>query len=225
MHSHRLKALFQRFHLFQCWFREHELNQCWSGLFQSWYVLHFSEPALIFVTVRYQLASHCWTAIIQIWNSPLSFIFIKVSKYDNVVKKILMWNTVSKSEFTEWGDPLNEVTSSAWGSIWKQSSLCSLFSQSELRKVPWEVPDPTQACELRKNSLSFDKAINIWLSVLLNSSDNFLFTLPSISSETWVISFFNSTNIWVPGQVIPKMLILAVSVKCRWFLLVYHVYQ
>ena len=42
----RWTELFQRFDVFQNWFREHEKHQRWSWLFQSWSALTFSEPGL-----------------------------------------------------------------------------------------------------------------------------------------------------------------------------------
>ena len=44
-------------------------------------------------------------------------------------------------------------------------------------------------CECKKNSSNFDGAPKMRDSVLLNSWDSFLTTLPSISSETCVIHF------------------------------------
>ena len=49
------------------------------------------------------------------------------------------------------------------------------------------VPEQVHTCGLRRNSSNFDKAAKIRDSVRLNCWDSFLVTLPSISSDTWVM--------------------------------------
>ena len=44
--NQRRTALFQKFDVFQRWFRQHGKHQRWSALFQSWSALIFSEWAL-----------------------------------------------------------------------------------------------------------------------------------------------------------------------------------
>ena len=49
----------------------------------------------------------------------------------------------------------------------------------------WIFREQVRTCGFRRNSLSLDRAPKIRDSVLLKSLENFLVTLPSISSETW----------------------------------------
>ena len=60
-------------------------------------------------------------------------------------------------------------------------------------------------CGFRRNSSSFNKAPKMRDSVRLNSLENFLVTLPSISSETWEMYSWA-----IPGS----------SVFCDWLFLV-----
>ena len=49
----------------------------------------------------------------------------------------------------------------------------------------------------RENSSNLDRAPKIRLSVTLKSWDKFFLTLPSISTDTWVIYSF-----WIPGTIV-----------------------
>ena len=55
------------------------------------------------------------------------------------------------------------------------------------RNVPGTVPECVRICGFKRNSSSSDRAPKMRDSVLMNSWDSFLVTLPSISSETCVI--------------------------------------
>ena len=59
----RWKELFQRFDVFQRWFRKHEKHQRWSALFQTWSALTFSESTL-FRTEKFSADQH-WKALFQ----------------------------------------------------------------------------------------------------------------------------------------------------------------
>ena len=82
------------------------------------------------------------------------------------------------------GDLLIEVFTPRWGSFWERSLFSSQFSLLDSgKKIRGAVPDCSWTCEFKRNSLSFDKAPKIWLSVLLSSLDKILILLFPISSE------------------------------------------
>ena len=63
----------------------------------------------------------------------------------------------------------------------------SLFSTFVFRNVPGTVPECARICWFKRNSSNLERVPKMRDSVLLNTWDNFLVTLPSISSETCVI--------------------------------------
>ena len=63
------------------------------------------------------------------------------------------------------------------------------FSTFVFRNVSQTVPECVRICGFKRNSSNLDRAPKMRDSVLLNSWDSFLVTLPSISSETCVINF------------------------------------
>ena len=69
----------------------------------------------------------------------------------------------------------------AWGAI---TSGLPVF-QISVSGCSWNSHGTSPNLWVQKNSSSFDKAPKIRDSVLLNSLESFLVTLPSISSETW----------------------------------------
>ena len=75
-----------------------------------------------------------------------------------------------------------ENFTSGWGSFWERSPLGSWFSMSAFRNVPGTVPENVRICGC--NSSNVDRGLMMRDSLLLNSWDSFLVTLPSISSET-----------------------------------------
>ena len=79
------------------------------------------------------------------------------------------------------------MPASAWGSLRESSSFAPWFSPLVFRNVPGTVPECVRICGFKRNSSNLDGAPKKRDSVLLNSSDSFLVTLPSLSSETWVI--------------------------------------
>ena len=80
------------------------------------------------------------------------------------------------------------MPASGWGSLWESSSFVPCFVPNAFRDVSGAVSEwPWTSGFMRKSSRR-DKAPNMRLCVLLNSCDNFFVTLPSISSETWVMS-------------------------------------
>ena len=97
-----------------------------------------------------------------------------------------------------------ENSTSRWGSFCERSPLGSCFSTSVYRNVPGTVPENVRICGFKRKSSDIDRAPKIRDSILLNSWDNFLVTLPSIFPETCVI--FSS--------VIPET-----DVLCDWLFL------
>ena len=65
--------------------------------------------------------------------------------------------------------------------------LGSWFSAFVFRNVPGTVPERVRICGFQRKSSNLDRAPKMRESVLLNSWDSFLVTLPSISSEKCVI--------------------------------------
>ena len=91
-----------------------------------------------------------------------------------------------------------ENSTSGRGSFWELSLLGSWFSRSGMfrnapkcfgvfRNVHGVVPENVRICGFKRNSSNLDSAPKMRDSVLLNSWDSFLVTLPSISSETCAI--------------------------------------
>ena len=95
---------------------------------------------------------------------------------------------------------------SGQGSSMEPSPVGSRFSELLFLDVPGTATEQVRASGFRRNSSSFDRAAKIRDSVLLNSFQSFLVTLPSISSETWEIYSWA-----LPGS----------SVFCDWIFLVF----
>ena len=91
------------------------------------------------------------------------------------------------SESIEWRDWQTEGPTSGWGSLWESSAFVPWLSTFVFRNVPGTVSDCVRICWFKRNSSNLDRAPKMRDSVLLNSWDSFLLTLPSISSETCVI--------------------------------------
>ena len=72
-------------------------------------------------------------------------------------------------------------------SLWESSSFVPWFSKFVFWNVLRTVPECVRICGLKKNSAKLDRAHKMRDSVLLNSWDSFLMTLPSISSEICLI--------------------------------------
>ena len=84
-------------------------------------------------------------------------------------------------------DQTGEKIISFWGMdcLKQWSQVVSQFSELLCLDVPGTATEQVRTCGFRRNLSSFDKAPMIRDSVLLNSFESFLVTLPSISSETW----------------------------------------
>ena len=76
---------------------------------------------------------------------------------------------------------------SGWGSFWESSSFVPWFIPDEFRVGSGVVPEPPGSSGFIRKSSSLASAPKMRFSVLLNSFDNLFVTLPSISSETWVM--------------------------------------
>ena len=98
-----------------------------------------------------------------------------------------MWRASSRSKSVEGRDRQTEGPTSGWGSSWERSSFGSWFFTFVFRNVPGKVPECVRICEFKRNSSILDRAPKMRDSVLLNSWDSFLVTLPSISSESCLI--------------------------------------
>ena len=80
-----------------------------------------------------------------------------------------------------------KMPASGWGSLWELCSFFPWFSTFVFRNVRGTVPKCVCICWFERNSSNSVRASKMRDSVLLNSWDSFLLTLPSISSETCVI--------------------------------------
>ena len=80
-----------------------------------------------------------------------------------------------------------KMPASGWGSLWQSSSFVHWFSTFVFRNVLGTVSKWVCICWFERNSSNLVRAPKMRDSVLLNSWDSFLLTLPSISSETCVI--------------------------------------
>ena len=95
----------------------------------------------------------------------------------------MSWPTSGPEFCVLW---LRKMPASGWGSLWESSSFVPWFSKLVFRNVPGTVPECVRICGFKRNSFNLDRAPKMRDSVLLNSWDSFLVTLPSIS-ETCVI--------------------------------------
>ena len=91
-----------------------------------------------------------------------------------------------------------KMPASGWGSLWESSSFVPWFSTFVFRNVPGTVSECVRIYWFKRNSSNLDRAPKMRDSVLLNSWDSFLLTLPSISSETCVIfsSLIQGTDVF-----------------------------
>ena len=78
-------------------------------------------------------------------------------------------------------------SASGWGSLWESSSFVPWFILNTFRDVSGVVPEWLWSSGFMRKSSSLAGAPSMRFSILLNSCDNFLVTLPSISSYTWVM--------------------------------------
>ena len=116
-----------------------------------------------------------------------------------------LWCVSSWSESFELLVRQAEYTTSGQGSFKERSPKGSRFSVLLLLDVPGTAAEQVRTCGFRTNSSSLDKATKMRDSVRLNSWEIFLVTLPSISSENWVM--YSSVNPWL-------------NVFCEWLFLV-----
>ena len=81
----------------------------------------------------------------------------------------------------------SEVLASGWWSLSELSSFVPSLVRSVFRDISWAVPEWPLIGGFKRKSFRRTSAPRMRLSVLLNSWDNFFFTLTSFSSETWVV--------------------------------------
>ena len=82
---------------------------------------------------------------------------------------------------------LLKMPASGWGLLRESSSFAPWFILKMFRDVSGAVPEWPWISEFVRKSSRHANAPSMRFSVLLNSCDNFLVTLPSISSETWLM--------------------------------------
>ena len=80
-----------------------------------------------------------------------------------------------------------KVPASGWESLWESSSFVSWLVLNALQDASGVVLEWPWISGLMRKSSRRSNAPNMRFSVLLNSCENFLMTLPSISSEIWVM--------------------------------------
>ena len=115
-----------------------------------------------------------------------------------------------------------KMPASGWGSLWESSSFVPRFSTFLFRKVPGTLSECVRICWFKRNSSNLDRSPKMRDSVLLNSWDSFLLTLPAISSETCVIysSLILGTDVfrdW-PFLVCSSCVFLVTAANFRLFL-------
>ena len=99
-----------------------------------------------------------------------------------------LWEFSTRSESMELQDWQTEKSTSRWGSFQERSPVNSCCSTFVFRDVPRTVLENVWICGFMRKSSNLDRAPKMRDSVLRNSWDSFLVTVPSISSETsWYI--------------------------------------
>ena len=115
-----------------------------------------------------------WTLVIMSWPQRLCFWTLV----------IMSWPNSGREFCVVW---LRKMPASGWRSLWESSSFVPWFSTFVFRNVPGTVPECVRICGFKRISYNLERAHKMRDSVLLNSWDSFLVSLPSISSETCVI--------------------------------------
>ena len=87
-------------------------------------------------------------------------------------------------------------SASGWGSFWESSSFVPWLVFNAFREGSGVVPERPGSSGFIRKSSSRASAPRMRFSVLLNSFDNLFVTLPSISSETWVM--YSSCDLGAP---------------------------
>ena len=96
----------------------------------------------------------------------------------------MSWPTSGPEFCVVW---LRKRPASGWGSLCGWSSFVPWFFTFVFRNVSGTVPEGVRICRFKRKSFNLDSPPKMQDSVLLNSWDSFLVTLPSIFSETCVI--------------------------------------
>ena len=96
-----------------------------------------------------------------------------------------LWGSISASGLLIWPEWREKYLALGQGSSEERFPVVSWFSELPFLDVPGTATEQVRTCGFRRNSSSFDNAPKIRESVLLNSFESFLVTLPSISAETW----------------------------------------
>ena len=105
-----------------------------------------------------------------------------------------LWWDSSNSEPSRLQEWWEKNSASGLGSPRKRSPVGVRFPEPLILDVPGTATQQVRICGFRRKRSSLDKAPKIRHSVRLNSSESFLETLPSISSETWEMC---SSHFWI----------------------------
>ena len=127
-------------------------------------------------------------------------IFRLIGQMNKSWREWWLWGSVSAPERGE------ENSTSGPGSFEGRSSLVPWFSRLLILDVPGAATEQVRTCGFKRNSSSFDNAPKMRDSVLLNSFESFLVTLPSISSETWEIYSWVNSGSRTCGALSPLVL-------------------
>ena len=119
---------------------------------------------------------------------------------------VTMWGCTSASGLFRRPEGWEEYPTSGQGSSEERSPVVSRFSELLFLNFPGTATEQVRNCGFRRNSSSLDRAPKMRDSVLLNSFESFLITLPPISLETREIY----------SGSLPES-----SVFCDWLLLVF----
>ena len=143
----------------------------------------FDPPLYVFMRL---FSAHTSTWKENIRLATCEFLKLFTNCRESKFCENVLWRGSSESKSTvmglvDWGP------TSRWGSFGERSPFCSSFSTSVFREIPGTVPESVRTCGFRRNSSSLDRAAKMRNSVLQSPLDNFLVTLPLISSETCVI--------------------------------------
>ena len=147
--------------LANCW----RVNEIWSasivaGYFHCWILADFSNAPSSVCLKRSQGSSR------ESCHHVRALIWVWV---DSVVR------------------PTGKKLHFGMGWVWEQSIIGSQFSASLLLDIPGMVPERVHYRVLNRKMSNLDRAPKMPDTVLLIYWDSFLVTLPSISSETWVV--------------------------------------
>ena len=138
-------------------------------------------PPLNVGMVRIQKKNELRTKIFHtVIKSPNIFCNGKTKKKN----QLLSWSSSGPEFCVIW---LLKMPASGWGLLWESSSFAPWFILKMFRDVSGAVPERPWISGFVRKSSRCANAPSMRFSILLNSCDNSLVTLHSISSEIWVM--------------------------------------